>query len=253
MRKQLDDATTWLKNLKHVRGCITGSSLLGEYWDGMDVDLFVYDEQSLNKVLFELNANDKFHILDLTEQWKYDQQINEPVENKKNYIQTIKFIYNTCIPVNIILKKSSYNIFNVLSSFDMDIIAIGYDLQTKQYLDLGNDVNRKNKIASWNTWNNAYYKPNIWETSRILRQISRIFKYHKRGYNTDKVIFKYIDLIDEIQKMHNLFENSITYTSKLKITQTNTRIVKDICNLWLKTHTISDKELELLNNKIREL
>ncbi len=254
MRKQVDDVINWFKTLEHVRGCITGSSLLGEYWDGMDVDLFVYDEQSLNKVLFELNANENFYIIDPAEQWKYDQQINEPKrKSNKNYIQTIKFVYNTCLTVNIILKKSTSNIFEVLSTFDMDIIAKGYDLQTKQYLDLGNIDNRNKKIASWNIWNMAYYNPNIWETGRILRQLGRSFKYYKRGYNTDGVVLKFIDIINEIQNLHNLFENSILYTSKFEIIQKNIQSIKDICLLWLDKHTITDKEIKLLNIKIKEI
>ena len=75
----------------------------------------------------------------------------------------------------------------------MDIIAKGFDIETQQYLDLSENL--PNKQATWNKWNTNFYDPELWQISRILRQLERIIKYHKRGYNTDAVVHKYIDLI----------------------------------------------------------
>jgi len=137
-----------------------------------------------------------------------------------------------------------------LSSFDIDIICKGYDIQTKQMLDLSQNL--PGKTATWNAWNPSFYSQEVWEISRILRQMERCFKYYKRGYNTDPVVLKYIELIDEIQNHVNIF-SSENYTDKLKIKKENTRIVKEICKVWLETHEITDKQIETLKLKIKEI
>lgn len=249
MKEHIDYVVEYLKK-QPVKGCITGSCLLG-YFENQDVDLFVYDEKSFNKILFNLYYNPDFLILDKLEQWKLDQFLNKEYGNKAIFgVTTIKFIYNTCLPVNVILKKNCSNIFAVLSSFDMDIIAKGYDIETRQYLDLSEKL--PNKQATWNKWNTNFYDPELWQIGRILRQLERVIKYHKRGFNTDAVCVKYIELIDEVQKFQNIF-NSNSFNEKLKIRKNNTKIVKEICQLWLKTHEISDEQLELLKEKIKEI
>ena len=249
MKEHIDYVVEYLKK-QPIKGCITGSCLLG-YFEGQDVDLFVYDEKSFNKILFNLHYNDDFLILDPLEKWKLDQFLNKEYGNKARFgITTIKFMYNTYIPVNIILKKSSSNIFSVLATFDMDIIAKGFDIETQQYLDLSENL--PNKQATWNKWNTNFYDPELWQISRILRQLERVIKYHKRGYNTDAVVRKYIELIDQVQEFQNIF-NSDNFSEKLKIRKSNTKIVKEICIKWLETHTISDETLELLKEKIKEV
>lgn len=250
MRKQVDYVIEYIKELP-IKGCITGSSLLGTYWDGMDVDCFVYDEKSFNKILFDLKYNDDFVITDQLEQWKFDQFINKPYNNKASFgVTTIKYTYNTCVPVNIILKRHCESIFDVLSSFDMDIISKGYDIETRKFLDLSENL-PDNKV-SWNKWNTNFYDPELWAISRILRQLDRVIKYYKRGYDTDPVCLKYIELIDKVQQYQNIF-NSDNFSEKLKIRKRNTKIVKQICETWLKTHEISEEQLELLKEKIKEV
>ena len=250
MKEHIKYVTEYIKKLP-IDGCITGSCLLGEYWDGMDVDCFVYDEKSFNKILFDLKYNPDFQILDKLELWKFEKYINS--ENNKTTlgITTIKFMYNTIIPVNIILKRGCKNTFSVLSSFDMDIIAKGIDIKTGLTLDLSGD-SVKTKIASWNRWNTSFYDPELWQISRILRQLERLIKYHKRGFNTDSVCKKYIELIDEVQKYQSIFE-SASFNESLKIRKRNTKVVKQICETWLKTHEISEEQLELLKEKIKEI
>jgi hypothetical protein len=131
----------------------------------------------------------------------------------------------------------------------MDIICKGYDIESKQYLDLRE---RTDKIATWNKWNVGFYSDEIWKLSRILRQLERCFKYHKRGYNVDAVVLKYIELIDKLQDYTNIF-NSEVFDERLDIIKKNTLIVKQICQTWLETHVISDAELEKLKLKIKEI
>jgi len=250
MKENINKIIQWVLQ-QPVKGCITGSCLLGVF-ENQDIDIFLYDEKSFNKILFAMHHNSMFLILNKLEQWKFDQYINK---NKDNYskqgIITIKFYYNTCIPVNIILKKGNDNIFSILSSFDINIICKGIDIQTGKELDLTED-STINKIASWNKWNTSFYNPELWEMNRILRQLERVFKYYKRGYNTDLVVLKYIEIINSIQELEDIF-SSTNYTERLKINKENTKIIKQICEIWLEKHEISDKELELLKLKIKEI
>lgn len=248
MKEHIDYVIEYLKK-QPIKGCITGSCLLG-YFENQDVDLFVYDEKSFTKILFNLYYNNNFLILDPLEKWKLDQYLNKEHGKAPFGITTIKFVYNTCIPVNVIFKKGCINAFSVLASFDMDIICKAYDIETRQYLDLSEHL--PNKQATWNKWNTNFYDPELWQIGRILRQLERVIKYHKRGYNTDAVCIKYIELIDEVQKFQNIF-NSNNFSEKLAIRKNNTKIVKQICEVWLKTHEISDEQLELLKEKIKEI
>ncbi len=248
MKEHIDYVIEYLKK-QPIKGCITGSCLLG-YFENQDVDLFVYDEKSFTKILFNLYYNNNFLILDPLEKWKLDQYLNKEHGKASFGITTIKFVYNTCIPVNVIFKKGCINAFSVLASFDMDIICKAYDIETRQYLDLSEHL--PNKQATWNKWNTNFYDPELWQIGRILRQLERVIKYHKRGYNTDAVCIKYIELIDEVQKFQNIF-NSNNFSEKLAIRKNNTKVVKQICEVWLKTHEISDEQLELLKEKIKEI
>jgi hypothetical protein len=249
MKKQIDASIEWIKK-QPINGCITGSCLL-DYFEGQDIDVFVYDEKSFVKILFAMYHNDMFTILDPLEEWKFEQYISKNDSTFYKFgLVTIKFNYNTCVPINIILKKKCQDIFSVLSSFDLDIICKGYDIQTKQYLDLSE--NGDTKIATWNKWNTSYYSEEIWKMSRILRQLERCFKYHKRGYNTDAVILKYIDILDKLTAFENIF-NSNKFDDRLKVTKANTIIIKQLCELWLKTHEIDEEQIELLQTKIKEI
>lgn len=249
MKEQINKAIDWIKE-QPIRGCITGSCLL-EYFEGQDVDVFVYDEKSFNKLLFAMHHNDIFTQLDLLEKWKFEQYINK--NNSTFYkfgLITIKFHYNTCVEINVILKKRCGDIFSVLSSFDLDIICKGFDIETKQYLDLSENL--PDKAVTWNKWNTTYYSNEIWAISRILRQLTRCLKYHNRGYNTDAVVIKYIELLDTLQEYESIF-NSETFNDKLKITQENTIVLKQLCKSWLDTHEITDDQLKLMEQKTREI
>jgi hypothetical protein len=249
MKEQIAASIEWIKE-QPINGCITGSCLL-DYFEGQDVDVFVYDEKSFIKILFAMYHNDMFTILDPLEKWKFEQYINkDEAKFFKFGLVTIKFNYNTCVPINIILKKKCQDIFSVISSFDIDIICKGYDIQTKRSLDLSE--NKGTKIATWNKWNTAFYSEEIWKMSRILRQLERCFKYHKRGYDTDDVIKKYINILDKLTEFESIF-NSNKFNEQLKVTQANTAIIKQLCELWLKTHEIDDSQIELLQTKIKEI
>jgi hypothetical protein len=251
MKESLDNAMQWVKSQKDVKGCITGSYLLDYFPDeNQDLDVFLYSESSFTELFYTMYHDPMFTILDPLEKWKADKFRTSDSDFYKFGLITIKFTYNTCVPINLILKKNCGDIFSVMSSFDMDIISKGYDIQTEQFLDLSE--NKGTKVAVWNKWNTSFYSSEVWEISRILRQLQRCFKYHGRGYNVDNIVIKYIELIDRIQEHDNIF-SSKNYTVNLKIKKDNTKIVKQICEKWLDTHEITQKQLELLDVKIKEI
>ena len=76
-----------------------------------------------------------------------------------------------------------------------------------------------------------------------------MFKYHKRGYNTDEVVLKYMSLIDGLLEYESIFK-SINFNERLEELKKNANTLKNICNIWLEKHEISDEELELLQKTI---
>lgn len=254
MKQQINNLITYIKTLP-IRGCVTGSSLLNEHWEGMDVDVFCYDKSSFIELFYTLRLNNPmFTMIDQKEVWKrkkFQRDVDSYI--KKSGIVTIKFLYNTCIPINIVLKRNADNIFSVLASFDMDIIAKGFDITVGKELDLtyGSSINR---VASPNRWNTSFlednYSVDIWEPSRILRQLGRVVKYWERGYNTDPMTKKYIEIIDKTLSMENIFD-SPTYGEQLDTVQNNFRLAKQICLKWLEVHTMTEKEKEMLEQTIK--
>lgn len=250
MKEHINNAINWIKD-QRLKGCITGSCLLGEYWEGMDIDFFAYNKQSFTQIFYAMWYNPDFQILDPMEMWKAKKFMNQDNDFYKVGVQTIKFHYNTCIEINIILKKNASDVFSVLSSFDMNIISKGYDTFISKELDL-TDGSTKTKIADWNRWNHSFYNDEPWAISRILRQMGRVFKYHKRGYDTDLIVYKYIELIERLQKAQDIFKSE-SFSEKLAIRKKNTKIVKKICEVWLETHEITDEQIKLIDEKIKEI
>jgi len=252
MKEQQEKAIAYLKTLD-IDGCMTGSCLLG-YFEGSDIDVFCYSEASFTKLLYTLSFNPMFSIIDKIEKWKFNDWCNSSYKSsiKKMGICTIKFHWNLCMPVNIIFKEKANNIFSVLSSFDMDIIAKGYDLMSKQYLDLTEKGKAHDKIATWNKWNPTFNNPNVWNINRILRQFKRVIKYQNRGYDTDLITKKYLEILNDILSYENIF-NSSKVDEKVTSVKESSTILIAILNKWLETHTITAKELELLDETIKKL
>lgn len=251
LEQQQKLALEYLKTLD-IEGCITGSCLL-EYFEGSDIDVFCYSEASFTKLLYTLHFNPMFLLLEPIEKWKFKDwtESNYKGSLKKLGLITIKFKYNTCIDVNVIFKDKNHSAFDVLQSFDMDIICRAYDIKTKQILDLTNG-STISKIASFNKWNNTFYNPNLWAVSRVLRQFDRTVKYYKRGYNTDPMVLKYIELLQGMLEYENIF-TSDKMDEKMLSVKTNAPILIKILEQWLTTHSITDTELELIKSTIKNL
>lgn len=248
MKEIVEEAINWVKS-QDVQGCITGSALL-DYFEGQDIDVFTYNEAAFTKLIYSMHFNPMFQLIEPIEKWKFEEFTSKKQSSlKKLGLITIKFKYNLAVDVNVIFKLKDTNLFNVISSFDLDIICKGYDLQTKQMLDLSQN---DGKNAHWNKWNMAYYAEDVWTINRLLRQFERCIKYYKRGYNTDPAVEKYIELLDRVIDYHNIF-NSVNFEEKLAVMKSNGKILKQIFEKWLTIHELTDKELDLLKEKIKEL
>ena len=251
MKQQQQNLIEYIKSLNNMRGCITGSSLLPEYHEGSDVDLFMYDIKSFTKMYYTLINNPMFTILDTKEQWKAKMFEEKEEKYGKVPIITIKLVYNTTIPLNLIFKKNSVDIFSTLSSFDLDIICKGYCLQAKETLDLTGD-SVTTRIANINKWNPRYNSDNIWDLSRVFRQFSRVIKYHNRKYNTDAVAIKYKELLEKAIEFENIF-NSEKMEEKLNAIKVNGEILIKVIDVWLETKTITNEELTLIEEAVNKL
>jgi len=249
MEKLTQEAVNWVKNL-NVSGCLSGSCLLN-YFEGQDVDLFCYTEKAYAEVLWAMYWNPLFHINDPLEQWKFDQWRVKRDDGglKKWGIQTSKFKYNMAIDMNVIYKKYHHTAFDVAASFDMDVVAKAYDLQTKQILDLTGGAS---KIAKWNIWNPNFRDVSIWDVKKIMRQFGRVVKYHNRGINTDNVTLKYIEFLEENLQYNNLWE-SVKVEEKIKTFDENVPILIKRLKRWLKEHDMSQEELDKMKQLIKKL
>lgn len=191
-----------------------------------------------------------FQVCEELEQWKLDMFL-EREERYKMDLLTIKFTYNNCVKLNIIWKKKCNNIYSVLAGFDMNIIAKGYDIFTGKTLDL-TENSTISKIASWNTYNTDFYSWDLWSGKRLLRQLERCIKYHQRGYNTDAVTLKYLEIIKDTESAESFFKKK-EFNDSLEETKTLLKGVRSIVEKWLETHEITNEELNLLREKINEL
>lgn len=249
MKVQTQKALEWCMSQK-AAACVTGSCLL-DYFEGQDIDMFAYNVPAFNQLLYSMYHNPMFIIADPKEQWKLDKWMKCKDYNKElNYgMISIKFKYNTCVDVNIIYKAASKNIFEVLSSFDMDIVAKGFDLSSRQYLDLTPLDKTK---ADWNRWNKKFTDINAWSIKRLLRQFSRVIKYHNRGYNTDKVCIKYRSIMEDMLKYVDIWKTEKTL-EKVKNVKSKAKILITIFDIWLESHSLTLKQEELLEETIKSL
>jgi hypothetical protein len=134
----------------------------------------------------------------------------------------------------------------------MDILCKGYDIKTKETLDLTHG-SQDMKVASWNTYNTDYYNYKMWSTVKFLRQFPRAVKYHERDYNTDLVVLKYIEMIDRLQLEKNIHGHN-SYGELLENTQKETLIIKkEILEPWLETKHINPGDLDDFIKKSKEL
>lgn len=245
MKEQIENAIELIKKQK-FDGCITGSCLL-DYFEGQDIDIFCYNENSFTKIINFFHYNPLFLILDKLEQYKFDEYIDKGKSSldRLNLI-SIKFKYNLCIDINVIYKKYQKDVFGVISNFDFDIVACGYDIQTGKTLSLRETTGKE---CTWNKWNPFYSNLDAWNVRRLLRQFDRVIKYNNRGYNMTSVVDKYIEMTESIIEMDNIYktERGNKYYND---TKEQFEILLKILQAWKKDQTISEEELQIIRGLI---
>lgn len=247
MKEQLDNCINLIKQ-QEVNGCIAGSILLdyNPSWN-QDIDIFVYDKSSFNKLLFFMNYNPMFTILDKLEKHKFDQYINDDKSSLDSIgLITIKFKYNLSVDVNVIFKKYHKNAFDVISNFDIDLISTAYDIKTGKTISLRESTGNK---GTWNKWNPYYYKTDFWSTKKLLRQFERVIKYTKRGYDLSEVTDKYIEIVEDIIKSENFYKTE-KGTKFFEENIEQFEVVLKIIKTWKETLTMSDAEILTLKTLI---
>lgn len=245
MKQHIDGAIEILKK-QDINGCITGSCLLGEF-EGQDIDVFVYDKPSFNKLLFYMHYDSMFTILDPLEQHKFQEYIDTDRSSLKQLgLITIKFKYNLLVDVNIVYKEFHRTIFDVLSNFDMDIIATGYDIKTQETISLRQTTGLK---GTWNKWNTSFYKSDFWSIKRLLRQFERVIKYTERGYDLTSVTDKYIQIVEDIISKENYYKTE-KGTKFYNDTIEQFEVVLKILQAWKKEGVMTKTELLTLKTLI---
>lgn len=245
MKKQIEDVVEILKK-QEIEGCITGSCLL-DYFEGQDIDLFTYDENSFTKLLWFMYYDPMFTILDPLELYKFKSFTNKGKSSlDKLGLITIKFKYNLCVDVNIIFKKFNKTCFDVISNFDLDIITTAYDIKTGKTISLRESTG---KVGTWNKWNSSFYEIDFWGTKRILRQFERVIKYTNRGYDLTSVTDKYIEIVEEVLNIENVFntEKSNKYHND-SIEQFE--VVLKILKIWKKDLIMTPEQILTLKTLI---
>lgn len=245
MKKHIDDAIELLKK-QDINGCITGSALL-DYFPNQDIDVFCYDKSSFNKILFFMHYNSMFNILDPLELHKFNDYINNDKSSLENLgLITIKFKYNLLVDVNIVFKKFQKNCFDVLANFDLDLIAVGFDIKTGKTLSLRESVGAE---GTWNKWNKSFYQPDFWSTKRLLRQFERVIKYTERGYDLTSVTDKYISIIEEIVASENVYKSE-KGTKYFNDTIEQFECVLKILKVWKKELKMTPEQILTLKTLI---
>ena len=188
-----------------------------------------------------------FTILDPLEKHKLEEYINNDKSSLEQLgLITIKFKYNLCVDVNIIFKKHQTNVFSVISAFDLDIIATGYDIKTGRTISLRETSGLE---GTWNRWNKSFYQTEFWSTKRLLRQFERNIKYHERGYDLSSVTDKYISIVEEIIKTENYYKSE-KGKKYFEDTIETFEVVLKILNAWKKDKSITPEDLQTLKTLI---
>lgn len=203
-----------------IDGCITGSSMLDadfDLWDEQpDVDVFVYDQAGLVNLADMLEY--RYGLVPATpgEAWKLDR-IRTRGMQRNVALSTVKLrVPVDDVIVNVSWKKGKTTMASVLSSFDMSIIMIGWDikhgfgqdLRTGKTAGIFDDVNHlwsdDPKVAVPNPLRDQ--DVDMYGTEMWVRQFDRVIKYWKRGYDTRRMAEFYIGLISKVIENGKLFQ-----------------------------------------------
>lgn len=245
LTEKINDTINMIKDTD-IDGCITGSSMLGLDFDAWsetpDIDVFVYQANQQLYAIDLLCMKHGFKPMSKGEEWKIDRIRNRGMQ-KNSYLSTVKLIKDEVI-VNISYKANKTNMFMVLSSFDMSIIMIGYDIKKKVLLDLrcgwknmiqedpNNIWSEDIKVAVPNPLRNQdvdMYGVEMW-----VRQFDRCIKYWNRGFDTRPMARFYIDSINRVIDDGALFTSDKSQMAYTTFVDTYAPM-RDKMEAWLKS------------------
>lgn len=225
-----------------IHGCITGSSMTGENFDDWastpDIDVFVYGRYELMYAVGYLLGTGEFQYKSSGEETKVNW-MRDGSSNKKYNLDTVKLVSDG-IELNITYKRGCSSLLNVLSSFDMTIIMVGYDIQRKVFVDLRTGTGAPDPDLKWPANKHIAY-PNpmllvhdtVFDVAYATRQFDRVIKYWDRGFDTRPMAKFYIDKIDSVIEKGAQFktEKSIDIYNEFVEEQT---AMKEKIQQWLQ-------------------
>lgn len=225
-----------------INGCITGSCLLDvdfdEWQEHPDIDVFVYSEPALVEAImilegwgFEPGGKDKTPAGErLKRRW-----IMETGVNRKQPLSTIMYTKDG-VDVNITVKGRCESVLDVIGTFDMSIVMIGYDIQTDCLCDLRTQNGCDPKVAEPNKFRRHLYNhPSRFEVQRAMRQWNRVLKYWARGYDTRPMARFYLEKIDGVLEAGAIFGTDKDVASFEEM-QPEFREMKTTIEAWLAEH-----------------
>lgn len=219
---QIREMTERLK-ATDINGCIVGSSLTGremESWSiTPDIDIFTYSPYSMVHALdvceyqLGLKPGGDSITTDKGEKWKVDKCRIDGRGNRD--LATCKFTDGD-VTVNISNRRYERSAMDVIGRFDMSIVLVAYDIQSKTTLDM-REVMAKSDVAEiigfkGGDRNVAIPNPfrgfdgTTWNASKWLRQWDRVIKYWDRGFDTRPMARFYLNMIDEVVEGGTLFK-----------------------------------------------
>jgi len=201
-----------------IEGCITGSTMtrlnFDEWAEKPDIDVFVYRKAGLLYAADLLMMKLGYEPLSEGEAWKLERVRSGDYDQKNNKLATLKFKRGDVI-VNVTYKYGKSNMFAVLSSFDMSIIMVGYDIQRNILLDLRvgwdgmvpEDPNGMWSKSIWTAVPNPLRKQDtdMYGTEMWVRQFNRVIKYWDRGFDTRPMARFYVKAINRVLEKGQLF------------------------------------------------
>ena len=221
LNEKIKEAVNEIK-ASDIVGCISGSCMTDadfESWSSVpDVDIFVYEKTQMIYAADLLMMKHGYKAAHKREEWKLDRMRRGYDASRKGNqwkVSTLK-LERDGVVVNITWKPGCDKLTNVLSSFDMSIIMVGYDIEKKVGLDLR--CGWKGMVADDldGRWSDSplvavpnplrSQKFELYEVAMWVRQFDRVIKYWDRGFDTRPMARFYIKAITEIIEAGSLFD-----------------------------------------------
>lgn len=228
-----------------INGCITGSSMTGRNFDDWeqapDVDLFVYKKEQLLYACDLAIMTMGFTPASKGEEVKLEWMRNGSF-SKKIPVSTVKLEKDDVV-LNITWKQYRAGLLEVLASFDMSIIMVGYDIPRHITLDLRCGWQGMVARDEEGRWSDSVdravpnplrlVEPSVFSTAAAVRQFDRVIKYWNRGFDTREMARFYIGLIDQVIEQGSLFDSDASVNTYKEFVEEYSEVREKISK-WLE-------------------